>query len=57
MAALIDNIRIAMPGPRGRPVCFACGRGISPRDEQVRVRGGSLVHRSCGTYRRRGSTR
>jgi hypothetical protein len=51
MTPSIDSIRGSMPRPRGgRPVCFACGRTISPQDAWLRVRGGSLVHRSCATY-------
>jgi hypothetical protein len=36
-----------------KPVCFACGRGISPHDSRIRVRGGTVVHRSCATYQLR----
>jgi hypothetical protein len=51
MAPLIDSIRNAMTSPRGgRPVCLVCGRGVSKREDQMRLRGGAMVHRSCATY-------
>jgi adenine-specific DNA methylase len=51
MPPLLDNIRRAMARPRGgRPTCVVCGRSISPRDERLRLRGGTVVHRSCATY-------
>jgi hypothetical protein len=51
MVPLIDNIRQALSSPRGgRPVCLVCGRGVSARDEQMRLRGGAIVHRACATY-------
>jgi hypothetical protein len=51
MVPLIDNIRQAMRTPRGgRPVCLVCGRAVSDRDEQMRLRGGAVVHRTCATY-------
>jgi adenine-specific DNA methylase len=54
MVLLIDNIRQAMRSPRGgRPVCVVCGRAVSERDEQMRLRGGVLVHRACATYEMR----
>jgi hypothetical protein len=36
-----------------KPVCFACGRHISPRESRLRVRGGTVVHRACATYQLR----
>jgi hypothetical protein len=54
MVPLIDNIRQAMRSPRGgRPVCLVCGRTVSDRDEQMRLRGGARVHRACATYEMR----
>jgi hypothetical protein len=54
MVPLIENIRHAMRTPRGgRPVCLACGRALTGRDEQMRLRGGVLVHRACATYEMR----
>jgi adenine-specific DNA methylase len=54
MVPLIDNIRLAMRSPRGgRPVCLMCGRAVSERDEQMRLRGGAVVHRACATYEMR----
>jgi adenine-specific DNA methylase len=54
MVPLIDNIRQAMRSPRGgRPVCLMCGRAVSDRDEQMRLRGGTRVHRACATYEMR----
>jgi hypothetical protein len=51
MVPLIDNIRQAMRSPRGgRPVCLMCARAIGDRDEQIRLRGGAMVHRTCATY-------
>jgi hypothetical protein len=51
MAPLLENIRSAMSSPRGgRPVCLVCGRGISAAEESLKLRGGALVHRGCGTY-------
>jgi hypothetical protein len=62
MVPLIDSIRSAMNAPRGgRPVCLVCGRGVSNRDEHMRLRGGAMVHRGCATYdmrrRRTGDSR
>jgi hypothetical protein len=51
MPPLIENIRTAMSSPRGgRPVCLVCGRGVSPAEESLRLRGGAVVHRGCATY-------
>jgi hypothetical protein len=52
MAPLIENVRSVMVArSRGdRPLCFACGRAIVSRDDALRMRGGSVVHRSCATY-------
>jgi hypothetical protein len=51
MVPLIDNIRHAMRSPRGgRPVCLMCGRAVAEGDEQMRLRGGAVVHRACATY-------
>jgi hypothetical protein len=51
MAPLLENIRAAMSSPRGgRPVCLVCGRGISPAEESMKLRGGAVVHRGCATY-------
>jgi hypothetical protein len=51
MAPLLENIRTAISSPRGgRPVCLVCGRGVSSHDESMRLRGGAVVHRDCGTY-------
>jgi hypothetical protein len=62
MVPLIDSIRSAMSSPRGgRPVCLVCGRAVSARDDQMRLRGGAMVHRACATYdmrrRRTGQSR
>jgi adenine-specific DNA methylase len=54
MPPLIDNVRTAMSGRRGaRPTCLVCGRSIKPRDERLRLRGGTTVHRACATYEMR----
>jgi hypothetical protein len=51
MVDLVEGIRRAMSSPRGgRPVCIVCGRGVSQKDERMRLRGGQLVHRGCATY-------
>jgi hypothetical protein len=51
MVDLVEGIRKAMSAPRGgRPVCIVCGRGVSQKDERMRLRGGQLVHRGCATY-------
>jgi hypothetical protein len=51
MTPLLDNIRTAMTSPRGgRPVCLVCGRGVSPAEDSLKLRGGAVVHRDCGTY-------
>ena len=52
MASLFAEIRnvLAAPGGGGGPSCLVCGRGVAPKDERVRVRGGELVHRGCATY-------
>jgi hypothetical protein len=43
-----------MSGPRGgRPVCIVCGRAVAERDERLRLRGGTVVHRICATYEMR----
>jgi hypothetical protein len=60
MTPLIENVRSVMVArSRGeRPLCFACGRAILRSDDALRVRGGSVVHRSCATYSaRRGRAR
>jgi hypothetical protein len=54
MAPLIDRIRAALAAPRGgSPACLVCGRSVRPRDERMRLRGGTLVHRGCATYEMR----
>jgi hypothetical protein len=54
MLPLLDGIRDALSAPRGgRPVCMVCGRSVSPREEQLRLRGGTVVHRACATYEMR----
>ena len=48
---LLENIRTAMSSPRGgRPVCLVCGRGVSPAEQSMKLRGGAVVHRDCATY-------
>ncbi len=40
-----------MASPRGgRPTCLVCGRGVSHKQERMRLPGGAFVHRGCGTY-------
>jgi hypothetical protein len=34
----------------GRPVCLVCGRAVAPQEQQIRLRGGTIVHRGCATY-------
>ena len=54
MAPLLDSIISVMGSPRGRrPVCLACGRGIGPGEELMRLRGETLVHRRGATYEMR----
>jgi hypothetical protein len=31
--------------------CFVCRRSILPSDQRMRLRGDTVVHRSCATYR------
>jgi len=31
--------------------CFVCGEPILPSDERMRLRGDTVVHRRCATYR------
>jgi hypothetical protein len=31
--------------------CFVCQRPILPSDERLRLRGDTVVHRRCATYR------
>ena len=31
-------------------MCLVCGRGVSPAEESMRLRGGAVVHRGCATY-------
>ena len=62
MVPLIGNIRRAMRSPRGgRPVCLMCGRAVADGDDQMRLRGGAVVHLTCATYdmrrRRTGNAR
>jgi hypothetical protein len=33
--------------------CFVCHSPILPSDERLRVRGDTVVHRRCATYRAR----
>jgi hypothetical protein len=48
MAPLLENIRTAIASPRGgRPVCLVCGRGISPSEDALKLRGGAVVHERC----------
>lgn len=60
--SLIDLVRDTMSAPRGgRPVCLVCQRAVTRTDPQLRLRGGTIVHRECATYdmrrRRVGSDR
>jgi len=49
--SLLDLVRETMTAPRGgRPVCFVCNRAVSSGDRQLRLRGGTIVHRDCATY-------
>ena len=63
MSQLVNHIKSALPKtPFSKgPVCLVCAQSLAPRDERVRLRGGTLVHRSCATYdmrrRRTGSGR
>ena len=48
MAPLLENIRTAIASPRGgRPVCLVCGRGITPSEDALKLRGGAVVHEAC----------
>jgi hypothetical protein len=43
----------------GVPLCLVCKRVVSGEQQQLRLRGGTIVHRDCATYdmrRRRGGT-
>ncbi len=52
--SLIDMVRETMSSPRGgRPVCFVCKRAVARGEEQLRLRGGTIVHKSCATYKQR----
>jgi hypothetical protein len=33
------------------PTCFVCGRRIDAPEERLRLRGDTVVHRQCATYR------
>ena len=37
----------------GSEPCFVCHEPILPSDERIRLRGETLVHRRCATYRLR----
>ena len=51
MTTLVDHIRTAIASPRGgRPVCLACGRRVSASEQPLRLRGGAVAQRACGTY-------
>jgi hypothetical protein len=43
---------------RSAPTCFVCRGRIQASDERLRLRGDTVVHRQCATYRvrTRGST-
>jgi hypothetical protein len=54
MSPLLESIRTTMSGPRGGgPVCIVCGRSVAARDDRMRLRGGTVVHRGCATYEMR----
>jgi hypothetical protein len=38
---------------RTAPVCFVCRGRILPSEERLRLRGETVVHRRCATYRAR----
>lgn len=55
---MIDTVRSVMSAPRGSgEACLVCGRRVAEGDPRVRLRGGTVVHRDCATYERRGSRR
>jgi hypothetical protein len=54
MPPLIDSILAAMAGRReAGPACLVCGRLVRPREDRLRLRGGTIVHRACATYEMR----
>lgn len=62
MAPLLNGLRSAISfGRGGHPVCIVCGRTVSSRQEPLKLRGGTIVHRECATYdlrrRRTGAAR
>jgi hypothetical protein len=38
-------------GRAGAETCFVCHEPILPSEERIRLRGETLVHRRCATYR------
>jgi hypothetical protein len=49
--SLLDLVRETMSVPRGgRPICSVCNRAVNRDDQQLRLRGGTIVHRDCATY-------
>jgi predicted RNA-binding Zn-ribbon protein involved in translation (DUF1610 family) len=56
---LMDTILRTMRVRRASAVCECpvCGRRVTDRDERVRLRGTSFVHRRCATYRVRQMSR
>ncbi len=49
----LDPVLRAMRLQRGSHVCDCpvCGRSVTDRDERLRLRGRTFVHRRCASYR------
>jgi hypothetical protein len=54
-ASLAPVRRLMGRGPVS--TCFACGAPILPSEERMRLRGETVVHRRCATYRIRNLSR
>ncbi len=54
MTNLADRIRDVMASQRGggAPACIVCGKRVQEH-ARLRLRGGTVVHRTCATYDRR----
>ena len=53
-ASLAPVRRLMRRGPVS--TCFVCRKPILPSDERMRLRGDTIVHRRCATYRIRNRT-
>ena len=50
---LLPSVLALLRESRAIDRCVLCGKPLAPREESLRMRGGSRVHRRCATYRMR----